>query len=665
MHISWKWLQNLVCLQSITPSLLHEKLTLAGFEIENIICNDLDDYIFDVKVTTNRTDFLSMVGVAREVSAVLQRPLFLSSTQNPVYIKYYSIQNIPCSYRCFAYSQVMNLRMRKSPNWLKYRLTCHDISVQNNYLDVLNFIQIKWGFQFKLLVIDLNTNITDPSKLMKSCFYHLDEVNVKQDLDGVLCIDIPTYVELKSLNPLNFVDLNSKSTQSHISYVGSYADLLHAYNETTCLMNYLYNADIGPLTYFINPPKQYHHVVISKQFICQILGNGLSVGYNTDIALLPIVNRILLVLCFHTIDNMYDLLVTIPEYRIHDVFRSIDIIEEISRIYGFDKFQTNLPYGLKLYCDNTKINRRIDYIRSKLRDLGLSEVLHYSLIPNDVKHLNVSDVVLCNPLNQDYELLRNTLIPGIISANAYNLKQGNGFMELFEIGKVFQRDAKSSYYEKTVVAGLFGGGLLTRYDWSTKQVELNWFQAKGNLLQVFEQLMVDIQWETSSSEQINLLNYKYGIFFNNKRTALLKFQSSYIGIFGQVNSYCSEHFNISLNSYLFEIDLSSLLVQFPNSYHMNAYSKYPCITRDLAVRVAEDVKLVDILNIISTAQSLFIESINLFDYYSVEQDSKLYKNLGFRVKYRSQNSTLTHQKADQLDNQLLNALKHQLLYKIL
>jgi len=154
MNISWQWLSELIDLKDITPIYLAEKLTLASFEVESITQNIQNDTILDISTTANRSDTLSMVGMAKEIAAILKKPYKKTDNRLQLNITYKHIIDESTQCKHHIYSTIYNVNISSSPQWLQERLKQHDIRPVNNIIDILNFISLKWG-QY-LQVYDLN-----------------------------------------------------------------------------------------------------------------------------------------------------------------------------------------------------------------------------------------------------------------------------------------------------------------------------------------------------------------------------------------------------------------------------------------------------------------------------------------------------------------------------
>jgi phenylalanyl-tRNA synthetase beta chain len=182
--------------------------------------------------------------------------------------------------------------------------------------------------------------------------------------------------------------------------------------------------------------------------------------------------------------------VSVPPYRYRDLEREIDLIEEIARLYGYDKFYDTLPEKSEagyLPLEQELIRK----LRASLRAEGLTELIHYSL----VKPGEDRQIVLANPLFVEYSALRTDLISGLIDAFQYNLEQGNGSLNGFDIGRIFWHE--EGLQEGEAIAGIMGGDTSnSKWTRSDRDQPMTWFEAKGILESVFQQLGLQVEYQS-------------------------------------------------------------------------------------------------------------------------------------------------------------------------
>jgi phenylalanyl-tRNA synthetase beta chain len=288
-----------------------------------------------------------------------------------------------------------------------------------------------------------------------------------------------------------------------------------------------------------------------------------------------------------------------------------------------------------------------------LRAEGLTEVIHYSL----VKPGNDRQVVLSNPLFVEYSALRTDLISGLIDAFQYNLEQGNGSLNGFDLGRIFWQE-EDGLQETDAIAGIMGGVSVAhrRYrsigKWSKGSSEnpMTWFDAKGILESVFAALNLTVEYQPDCRDER----------LHPGRTASLWVGGDRLGIFGQVHPQLRQDKGLPDSIYVFQLDLNVLLDALDQDEVMvpkfHAYSTYPASDRDIAFFAPVKVSVADIEKSINKAAKGLLESVELFDEYRGENVPAGQRSLAFRLIYRSSDRTLTEAEVEPVHNKVREAL---------
>lgn len=676
MKFSWKSLNNLIKLQYIQINSLASKLTLAGFEVEEIIYVDyMNDYVMNIDIIANRQDIGSIFGLAKEISIILNIPL-----DNQVLAKdstNYNKQNLHNTFHSsksilnIAIQQIKNIQPFLSPIWLKNSLIIHDIEPSNTILDIVRYIYIKWGQDIHILDSQSITQEPFDIKLIQ-----LNQANLSKNTNKKLPVELIQYK--RCILSTNGYDINNKhiykSSSSSIIVFGTIVNPVYINNnirnETfTRNLKYsnrnlfitAYREAIQLITQFTNGniQKEYNYhrkqperiIKIHKNLIYNILGplNNQNRAYLT----IHNIFNIFIQLQFQPKYNNHIFTLTIPQHRNEDIQRPIDIIEEIGRIYGFNKFTDNLPIANKQGI-TTNTTKNIYKIRKIFRDIGLHEIKNYSL----QKHNNVGDINLYNPLTQDQSNLRTSLLHSLIQTKKYNIKHRNKNIEGFEIGNIFYKKDQISFHETTNIGGILGNTSFARQSWSNSANELTWFQAKGNIEELFNRLKANIKWVSIIQNNYDI-NTHYDLnIYHQRRSALLYniFTKEHIGIFGELKKKFHDEMNSDHKTYIFEMNIDALSRTIRTSNHLKytikPYSCYPSITRDISVRVKSNSNITYITDSISKQNSQLIESVVIFNEYEKITHKKKDKYIGVRITYRAQNRTLNDTDITDIDNQI-------------
>jgi phenylalanyl-tRNA synthetase beta chain len=276
----------------------------------------------------------------------------------------------------------------------------------------------------------------------------------------------------------------------------------------------------------------------------------------------------------------------------------------------------------------------------------LTELIHYSL----VKPGEDNQIVLSNPLFAEYSALRTDLISGLISAFQYNLEQGNGALNGFEIGRVFWRE-EDGLEEAEMLAGIIGGDI-TSGKWSRggKEEPSTWFEAKGILESVFKQLKLVVEFQPENRDSR----------LHPGRTASLWVKGKRLGTFGQVHPQLRREKDLPESVYVFQLDLDTLLdawehddLQVPK---FSSYSTYPASDRDLAFFAPIKVTVSELEKVINKAGKGLLNSVELFDEYRGENVPTGQRSLAFRLVYRASDRTLTENEIEPVHDQVRTAL---------
>ena len=292
-------------------------------------------------------------------------------------------------------------------------------------------------------------------------------------------------------------------------------------------------------------------------------------------------------------------------------------------------------------------------ITSGLLNLGLNELIHYSLV--NEKTFTKNEIELFNPLIADYSNLRSTLLPNLIKTVEENLKQGNQVIEGFEFGHIFSIDNLQNFQEKEYIAGIFGG-IDEKATWSDVSKPLTWFEAKGKFEQFFKQLNLEPHWETYSSLENNEIFHPYC-------TARLKFEDKLnLGIFGQIHPILAKKLNIPTNLYLFEFDFELIRdqIQINKLKLYKEYSSYPKIIKDLSFIIHEDISLKNIQDLLYLNGTKFLSNVTLLDEYKGESIPKNHISLCLQLTFQSNKKTLQNKEIEMTIQNLQSLLTDQL-----
>lgn len=697
MQISLRWVNELVDLETIRLDDLIDKLTLGGFEVEDILDIKLSNtktIALEISSTANRSDSLSIHGLSLEIAALLnQKPKRIDYSEKICQweedfktLDSTTIIEENCS--DFIGLIVENVNDFTSPKWLQQKLIASGLPVENNLLDFQNYILFETGYpiefydldkiyskientNFQLSLANLTDHLNFSASNGKDLLINESSVVLKANdlpisIAGIISNIETTY---KNTTKTIFIEasiFNAAKIRQQSRRVGVRTDRSSRYEKSIkniSLLESLYR--LISLLRIANPKLrcklhtllQPEKTIVKKiqldyKKVKQVLGPIQRSIISKDEYISPqIITEALERLQFNvTYDNdncRWDIIV--PALRTDDIVRDIDVIEEIGRIYGFNNFLTRLPQIKKIG------NEDFDYqIRKKLTSclisLGLNELIQYSLV-NQTTYLN-NEIELLNPLVKDYSNLRSSLLPSLLKATEENLKKGNLNLEGFEYGHIFSSNSSSSIREEEVLAGIFGG-YKRKTDWVGTSTSLNWFEAKGKLEQLFQKLNIITSWKSYKPIKEHDILHLYcsaEIFLSDGRK---------LGIFGQVSPILANKLSISTDIYLFELNFNILKreIQQNKLTVYNEYSLYPKIIKDLSFIIKDDISFTKIKELLYLNGSSFLKNINLLDKYSGKSIPENHISLCLQLVFQSDFETLQNDKVEMIIANLIKVLE--------
>ncbi|WP_414563354.1 MULTISPECIES: phenylalanine--tRNA ligase subunit beta [unclassified Anabaena] len=647
----------------------------------------LDDVILDVATTANRADALSMVGIAREVAALTGGKLSIpesseiSVPQGTGNLALKITEKVACP--AYIGTVVEQIKIASSPEWLQQRLRAAGVRPINNVVDITNYVLLEWGQPLhafdknRLQSVAGSENLTIGVRFATSgeSFKTLDgqtrnlstqnllitandkpvalagvmggEETEVHDGTQSLVLEGALFDSVAIRRSSRGVGLRSESSGRYERGVNR-AELEVACNRALSLISELADgvivqqqiADTRP-----DPSTWSRSIALRLDRVNQVLG-PVDLGEDTGEITEADVERILTALgCRVTSAGEKTWTVTAPPYRYRDLEREIDLIEEIARLYGYDRFCDTLPDKSEagyLSIDQELIRK----LRACLRAEGLTEVIHYSLVkPGDDRQ-----IVLSNPLFVEYSALRTDLISGLIDAFQYNLEQGNGSLNGFDLGQIFWQE-EDGLQETAAIAGIMGGDC-TVGKWSkgNKEQPMTWFDAKGILESVFQQFNLPVEYQPDRRDER----------LHPGRTASLWVGGNRLGIFGQVHPQLRQDKGLPDAVYVFQLDLDVLLDALDQDDMLvpkfHPYSTYPASDRDIAFFAPVNISVADIEKSINKAGKGLLESVELFDEYRGENVPQGQRSLAFRLIYRSSDRTLTEAEVEPVHNKVREAL---------
>ncbi|TAN41070.1 MAG: phenylalanine--tRNA ligase subunit beta [Nitrospirae bacterium] len=685
MRVPFEWLNEIAPVTQ-TPEEVAHNLTMIGFEVEAIDRTG-DDAVFEVNVTPNRPDCLSVIGLAREISAFYGIPV--EFPEHDVLAEIGGLDfnvDILDKNLCNRYAGriVRDVKIGESPEWMKKRLEKCGIRSINNVVDVTNYVLLEFGHP--LHAFDLSTlkgnriRIATPANLKTSGvrFKTLDGVEHAIENDMLLIWDEEKPVAVAGI--MGGMDTEVKNSTTDIFIESAYFDpvsvrktskqlgiktessyrfergtdikiLKKALDRAAYLMKEVAGGSIyGKIDIY---PKRYVAPKISLTFerINKILGLRLA---KKDI--LDCLNR--LGLEIKEAGNGFT--VKPPTYR-RDVQNECDIIEEVARIYGYDRIPAQLPEAVVGSAphnipEKSKTPQTRKTVKDALLKFGFSEAINYSFMSaQDLDTLSIGSddirrntIAILNPIRTEDSDMRTTLIPAMLKNLMSNLAFGSKELRLFEISKTFIRVPDASLpEEKEHAAGvLYQERSKTLY---TDETHV-FYSVKGFIEAVLREMRIKNYSFIRSAEPFLHPGQSADIIIGSGAAAVNA------GFIGAAHPALVRNLGIKANKpslVLFELNVDALSAASEGDLTYRPLPKFPFIERDTAVVVDNDLEASALASMLKEFKSDLIEDVSIFDVYTGTNIPEGKKSIAFNVRYRAADRTLKDEEADTLHNSLV------------
>lgn len=656
MKISYNWLKEYAYFY-LSPEELADKLTNAGLVVADMKSVE-DDYCLEIEVTSNRSDCLGIIGIAREVIAAVGGDLHVPETHfetvNPGVTKFINVA-VEDSVLCPHYTArvVRHVTVRPSPEWMQKRLTCIGIRPVNNIVDITNYVMMETGQPIHAFDLDKISH----QKIMVRRALDGEEIVVINGARRALFHDMLVIADSKrpvaiagvmggketevSDSTKNVLlecalfdprHVRRTSKELGISSDSSYrfergtdpAGIELASKRAVKLMKELANGEIASGVIDIKSGEyEKKKITLRTERLHKVLGIEIKRDVASDILKrlqFDIINEI---------DEFID--VVVPSFR-SDIYREIDLIEEVARVYGYNNIPTKTSICIRGSVKSTYETVE-DCIHQFFIGLGFYEAKTFSIVDiSPLQSINLwSDkeaLDIANPLRQEESRMRTSLLPSLISTRRYNVNHGNESMKIFEIAKVYLASDKLPY-EKTCLSLL---------------VDADFFTLKGIIESFVLHLGISLKCEWVPFSEPKL--------FQDERTAKIQLDDKTLGYLGEA----SRELNFKTSFCLSELDMDLLVEKsnFEKKYH--PLLPYPPVLRDLAIIVDEEVLWISIEKCITAANISFLKGINFFDVYRGKQIPAGKKSVAFNLCFQAEDRTLKSDEVEIAERVILDVL---------
>ncbi|NFN88120.1 phenylalanine--tRNA ligase subunit beta [Clostridium sporogenes] len=645
--------------------------TPIGEDIKKVL--KMESSVIEFEITSNRPDCLSVVGIARETAATLNKKYTIpvvefspKCSENIADSLKVEVKDNLC--RRYMARGVKNVRIEQSPGWMQERLLEAGVRPINNIVDITNFVMLELGqpmHAFDRTEIKTNTIVVERAKEGEK-FATLDETERQLDTDtlnikdgdrtvaiagimGGLNSEVKEDTKEIILECANFDGTNIRISSKKLGLRTEASsrfekdldpNLVALAMDRACkLIQELDAGDVMEGSVDVYENKLEPHILeVDSNWVNKFLG--------TDIAkedMQEYLDRLDL-----NTEIKGDILeINVPTFR-SDLNIKEDIAEEIARIYGYNNVPITTIKSVTINAGKNEKQHLDDKVIETLMASGLNQSISYSFVsPKVFDKINLKEdsslrkvVKIKNPLGEDFSIMRTTTIPSMMEALSRNYSRNNDYASLFEIGKIYipKEDTKELPEEKnTLTIGLYGA--------------VDYFNLKGIVENILDGLGIE-NWKLKRQEE--------NPTFHPGRTAELYIKKDYVGILGEIHPNVQDNYDIEERCYAAGLNLDVLYKHANVKKEYRELPKFPAVTRDIAVIIDDTVLVQEIENIIKNGGGNILESIHLFDVYKGKQIPEGKKSIAYSIVYRNSQRTLKDSEVNKVHDKIVRTLEHKL-----
>ncbi len=632
----------------------------------------LDDIVFDIGVTSNRPDCQCVYGIAREVAAVLGKPLKapnLSYETVAESVTDFVKVRVEDSELCPRYvaTGVQNVKIEQSPLWMRKRLFLVGIRGISNLVDITNFVLMEMGQPMHAFdkdklgggeIVVRRAKVGETIVTLDKKEFHLTEDNlmicdgekpvciagVMGGLDSGITEGTKNLVFESAKFKRDNIRRTSRTLGQRSDSSARFEKGVDSYTTGVAMqraLSLIYQLKAGEILsgkIDCNAETQEKRKIVTPvSRICDLLGIDVSEERIVDI---------LTALHFEASVNNGVLTVFVPEYR-EDVEDYADLAEEIIRMYGYDNISgTLLNFAKVTDGGRNTAQKDVERMRETLAGFGLQETVTYSFISEkeydkldlDKTSSEYKFIRLMNPLGEDYSVMRTTLVPSMLNVLSFNQNRKNETVKLFEFARTYHTDkpltGSDLPVEKNhVIVGAYGEGI-------------DFYAMKGIVEEFCRSFGVTVEIAAGGKH-----------YYHPTRKATVSANGVLLGGFGEIHPVYAERYGLEKRVYVAELDYDLLERQFNKKIAVKPISRYPESTVDIAVTVLKTVTCGEILSVIYANAGEFLKEAKLFDVYEGAQVEAGKKSMAFSLHFGSLDRTLEQGEVETAKTNVLSALQ--------
>jgi phenylalanyl-tRNA synthetase beta chain len=627
---------------------------------------DLNDNLLTLKLTPNRADCLSILGIARDVAAITGDTLIGTTLQpNLVESSAKKAVKVTASEACPAYygRVIENVNAKAAtPDWMIRNLERSGVRSISAIVDITNYVLLEFGqplhaFDLAKINGDVQVRFAQENEEIKL----LNDTQVKLKTDDLVIADNSGAIALAGImggEPTSVTDsttsiflesafftpdaIAGKARRLGLSTDSSYrfergvdfGNTKNALERATAFVLIICGGKAGEITQVVGQLPARNTVNLRYARLLSVLGINIS---QLEVA------KILTQLGFEFSEKDGVFAVKAPTYRF-DIAREEDLIEEIARLHGYDKIEAIAPQAALNMLPAPEAALKLAWARNVLVNQAYQEIITYSFVDENWERDllgNANPIKLKNPIASNMSVMRSGLWGGLLDTLTYNLNRKQERAMLFEIGASYHQD-KQSYREETRVAGLFYGAFQPE-QWSAATRDVDFYDVKAHV-DALTHNQAEYRAEAHSA-------------LHPGQTARVYLHGQPIGWIGKLHPKWQQHYSLAKSTFLFELETASLLnIQLANYVEV---PKFLPIRRDIAVIVDADLPVQAMIDAANSAKIPLLLQIQLFDIYQGKGIPENKKSLAFLILMQDTNKTLLDVEAEATMAELLKLLQKQ------
>ena len=634
----------------------------------------LRDTVLELGLTPNRSDAMSMLGVAYEVAAILSQDVklpeiaYTASTEKAADVLKLTVEDKEAN-PMYAAKVVKNIEVKESPLWLQHYLMAAGVRPHNNVVDVTNYVLMEYGqplhaFDYdKLATGEIVTRLARDGEVMttlddqeRTLQGHNLVITNGQEAEAVAGVmggaksevsNATTTVVIESayFNPASVrrtsKDLGLRSDSSARFEKGVDPNrVIPAAERAAQLLAQLAGGEVLEGTVLVDElDKSPARVVVSPDFVNGRLGMKISLE-----DMISILERLKF-----DVEAANGLLIIDAPTRRQDIKIPEDIVEEIARMYGYDEIPVSLPASEQVgRLTPYQAGRRI--VRNVMEGAGLYQAVTYSLTSEALSQkfaLKAEETTkLLMPMSEERSTLRQSLIPHLVEATSYNVARQAETVALYEIGSVFLgQTAEELPFEEEHVALVLTGKWIDN-TWQGEKKNVDFFVAKGIIEAVFAKLGLTSRVAYVKAQVDGL---------HPGRTAEILLDGEKVGVIAQLHPQEQKAFDVK-ETYVAELNLQAILKATKEELVYSIIPRFPAMSRDIALELDVATPAGEIVDIIKGAGTSLLKDVKVFDVYDGEKMAPGKKSVAFSLTYFDPERTLTDDEVVAAHNKVLKAL---------